>query len=210
LGHAELLARQSGGRTAEDAIVVIDELNRLRRIADRLLLLAGTEDPRMLHLAPVDVEAIALQALHRWEATPRRWLLGTVEEAVVLVDAERLTVVFDALIENAVQHTTEAETIEVSVRRVNGDAVVSFRDSGAGIPAEDLHRIFDRFARSDPGRSRHRGGSGLGLSIVQAIVEGHGGTIDVESEVGSGTTFRVTLPLAAAGAPAHPLTDERP
>jgi signal transduction histidine kinase len=196
LGHAELLARQTQEvRETEDAAVVIDELNRLRRLADRLLLLAA-EDPRVLHLLPTDVEAIALEALHRWKATPRRWLLGTVEEAIVTVDAERLTVAFDALIENAVQHTQESDTIEVGVRRVGASAIVSFRDTGEGIPATDLDRIFERFARSEPARSRHAGGSGLGLSIVQAIVEEHGGTVDVESTVGEGTTFRVALPLA--------------
>jgi signal transduction histidine kinase len=196
LGHAELLARQTQEvRETEDAAVVIDELNRLRRLADRLLLLAA-EDPRVLHLLPTDVEAIALEALHRWKATPRRWLLGTVEEAIVTVDAERLTVAFDALIENAVQHTQESDTIEVGVRRVGASAIVSFRDTGEGIPATDLDRIFERFARSEPARSRHAGGSGLGLSIVQAIVEEHGGTVDVESTVGEGTTFRVALPFA--------------
>jgi signal transduction histidine kinase len=197
LGHAELLARQTQEpRDSEDAAVVIDELNRLRRLADRLLLLAGAEDPRVLHLLPTEVEAIALEALHRWKATPRRWLLGTVEEAIVTVDAERLTVAFDALIENAVQHTQETDTIEVGVRRAGGSAIVSFRDTGEGIPKADLDRIFERFARSEPARSRHAGGSGLGLSIVQAIVEGHGGTVDVESTVGEGTTFHVALPLA--------------
>ncbi len=204
LGHVELIQRQQTNDTsAEDAAVVMDELMRLRRLADRLLLLAGTEDPALLHLVPVDVEGIVLDALRRWAATPRRWVLGSAEEAIVRVDAERLEVAFDALIENAVQHTQEGDTIEVGVRRDRGSAIVSFRDTGEGIAPADLDRIFERFARADPGRSRHTGGSGLGLPIVQAIVEGHGGKIAVQSVVGRGTTFRVTLPLTAPEAPAR-------
>jgi signal transduction histidine kinase len=198
LGHAELIQRQQGSAVnAEDAAVVMDELMRLRRLADRLLLLAGTEDPALLHLVPVDVEGIVMDALRRWAATPRRWVLGSAEEAIVRVDAERLEVAFDALIENAVQHTQEGDTIEVGVRRDRGSAIVSFRDTGEGIAPADLDRIFERFARADPGRSRHTGGFGLGLPIVQAIVEGHGGKIDVQSVVGRETTFRVTLPLTS-------------
>lgn len=204
LGHAELIQRQQGSPVnAEDAAVVMDELMRLRRLADRLLLLAGTEDPALLHLVPVDVEGIVMDALRRWAATPRRWVLGSVEEAIVRVDAERLEVAFDALIENAVQHTQEGDTIEVGVRRDRGSAIVSFRDTGEGIAPADLDRIFERFARADPGRSRHTGGFGLGLPIVQAIVAGHSGKVDVRSELGKGTTFHVTLPLAATDAPAR-------
>jgi signal transduction histidine kinase len=75
--------------------------------------------------------------------------------------------------------------------------VISVRDTGAGIPAADLDHIFDRFARADPGRSRHTGGSGLGLSIVKAIVDAHGGEVRVSSAVGEGTTFEIFLPLTA-------------
>jgi signal transduction histidine kinase len=197
LGHAELIQRQATDPTvAQDAAVIADELMRLRRLVDGLLLLAGTEDPQLLHQRPVDVEVIVVDALRRWAATPRRWLLGGADEAIVLADADRLAVAFDALIENAVQHTPEHGTIEVGVRRRDGLAQVSFRDTGTGIPEEDLDRIFDRFARADPGRSRHTGGFGLGLSIVRTIVEAHGGTIHVSSRVGAGTTFLVELPVA--------------
>ena len=196
LGHAELIQRQTTDPTvAGDVAVIADELMRLRRLVDRLLLLAGTEDPELLHLRPVDVEGIAVESLRRWAATPRKWVLGMADEAIVMADAERLQVVFDALIENAVRHTHEDGTIEVGVRRRDGLAMISFRDTGSGIPAEDLHRIFDRFARADPGRSRHTGGFGLGLSIVRTIVEAHGGTVHVQSRVGHGTTFRIDLPV---------------
>jgi signal transduction histidine kinase len=203
LGHAELIQRSADDPTlAEDAAVIADELMRLRRLADRLLLLAGTEDPEFLHLRPVDVETIVVDAVRRWTATPRRWLLGGTDEATVLADADRLEVALDALIENAVNHTQEQDTIEVSIRRRGARAMISVRDTGAGIPAADLDHIFDRFARADPGRSRHTGGFGLGLSIVRVIVDAHGGDVQVTSAEGVGTTFEILLPLVHA-APAQ-------
>src|SRR5439155_23279567 len=93
LGHAELIQRSTGDPTdAEDAGVIADELMRLRRLADRLLLLAGAEDPEFLHRRSVDVESLVVDAVHRWTATPRRWLLESAEEATVFADGERLTV----------------------------------------------------------------------------------------------------------------------
>jgi two-component system, OmpR family, sensor histidine kinase BaeS len=134
---------------------------------------------------------------------PRRWLLGAAEEATVMADADRLEVALDALVENAVHHTQEQDTIEVSIRRLGNRAVISVRDTGSGIPAADLDHIFDRFARADSGRSRQAGGFGLGLSIVKAIVDAHGGEVRVSSAVGTGTTFEILLPLSPA-APERP------
>jgi signal transduction histidine kinase len=199
LGHAELIQRTAKDPTlAEDAAVIADELMRLRRLANRLLLLAGAEDPEFLHLEPVDVETIVFDAVRRWTATQRRWLLGSTEEATVMADADRLEVALDALIENAVNHTVVSDTIEVAIRRRDARAVISVRDTGAGIPAPDLDQIFARFARADPGRSRHTGNFGLGLSIVKAIVDAHGGEVHVASAVGVETTFEILLPLSPA------------
>jgi signal transduction histidine kinase len=196
LGHAELIQRHvADPSVADDVAVIADEMMRLRRLVDGLLLLAGSEDARQLHRRPIDVEVIVVEALRRWAATPRRWLLGADDEAVVLADADRLAVAFDALIENAVQHTQEHATIEVGVRRRLGEAIITVRDTGSGIADDDLDRIFDRFARADPGRSRRTGGFGLGLSIVRTIVEAHGGSISVSSRLGEGTTFTVQLPM---------------
>ena len=120
-----------------------------------------------------------------------------------MADADRLEVALDALVENAVHHTQEQDTIEVSIRRLGNRAVISVRDTGSGILAADLDRIFDRFARADTGRSRQAGGFGLGLSIVKAIVDAHGGEVRVSSAVGTGTTFEILLPLSPA-APERP------
>jgi signal transduction histidine kinase len=209
LGHAELIQRTTGDPTiASDASVISDELLRLRRLADRLLLLASTEDPQFLHRTPVDLRVTVEDALHRWAATPRRWSLGALHDAVVLADAERLGVALDALIENAVAHTTEGDGIELSVTTTATEAVAAVRDTGTGIAPADLDRVFDRFARADPGRSRHTGGFGLGLSIVRAIAEAHAGTVHVRSALGAGTTFEITLPLLGS-APGPPSWDDR-
>jgi len=196
LGHAELIQRRTEDDvTAEDAVVIADELLRLRRLADRLLVLAGSEDPGFLHRIDVELEEIASDAVRRWAATPRRWLVRSDGDARVLADPERLAVALDALIENAVNHTREGDTIQIGARGSTTSAVMWVRDSGSGIPAVDLDRIFDRFARADPGRGRRTGGFGLGLSIVRTIVEAHGGRIDAVSSLGKGTTFEIELPV---------------
>jgi signal transduction histidine kinase len=204
LGYAEVIQRKAlDPEIAEDAAVIADELSRLRRLADRLLLLAGSEDPAFLHRRTIDLETLLVDATHRWTTTPRRWQLGAVEEATVSVDEDRLALALDALIENAVNHTRPEDSIELSVRRRGGHALISVADTGSGIPPEDLGRLFDRFARADPGRSRDTGGFGLGLSIVKAIVQAHGGDIDVRSREGVGTTFTISLP-GVNGAAAQP------
>jgi signal transduction histidine kinase len=211
LGHAELIHRAARDPTvAEDARVIADELARLRRLADRLLLLAGQEDPDFLRRVSVDVGAIVLDAYHRWAATPRRWLLGEIAELQADADPDRLAVALDALIENAVNHTRSEDSIELAVRRSAATAVISVRDTGTGISRADLDRIFHRFARADPGRSRNTGGFGLGLSIVRAIVEAHGGSVAVHSTPGEGSVFEILLSATPSEQPSpEPLSRER-
>ena len=196
IGHAELLQRSTDpSRMAADARVVLEELMRLRRLSDRLLLLAAADDPDFLHKQPIEVEPVLVSALQRWSPTPRQWRLGTTDEAVVDADADRLALAIDALVENAVKHTTPDDWIELSVHRHHGVAI-TVADSGTGIPAEDLDRIFERFARSEISRQRDNGGLGLGLPIVKTIAEAHGGTLSIRSDVGKGTEFTIALPLA--------------
>ena len=202
IGHAELLQRATNpSRMAADARVVVEELNRLRRLSNRLLLLAAAEDPDFLHKKPIEVEPVLVNALHRWSPTPRQWRLGVTDEVMVDADADRLALAIDALVENAVKHTTPHDWIELSVRRNNG-VEIRVADSGTGIPAEDLDRIFERFGRSDAGRKVGTDGIGLGLSIVKTIAEAHGGRLRVRSEVGKGTEFDIVLSEARQAAPA--------
>src|SRR5437879_5876487 len=196
IGHAELLQRSSDPtRMAADARVVFDELMRLRRLSDRLLLLAAADDPDFLHKKPIEVEPVLVSALQRWSPTPRQWRLGTTDEAMVDADADRLALAIDALVENAVKHTTPDDWIELSVRR-NHKVEITVADSGTGIERGDLDRIFERFARSDISRARDSEGLGLGLPIVKTIAEAHGGTLSVRSDVGKGTELTISLPLA--------------
>ncbi|MGN6175124.1 MAG: sensor histidine kinase, partial [Streptosporangiaceae bacterium] len=126
------------------------------------------------------------------------WRLPATADATVLVDRDRLGLALDALLENAIAHTAAGDFIELGARRENGQAILSVSDSGSGIPAADLERIFHRFARSDPHRTREAGGFGLGLAIVQAIAEAHHGLARASSTLGHGSVFEVLLPVGPA------------
>ena len=199
LGHAELIERAvTNSEVAEDAHVVTDELMRLRRLATRMLLLASAGSPDFLHLEPVALESVAVDALDRWGHAPRRWRLTAAAEATGLVDRDRLGIALDALLENAIAHTAADDLIELGARRENGHVILSVADSGSGIPAADLERIFHRFARADQRRAREAGGFGLGLAVVQAIAEAHHGSARASSALGQGSVFEVLLPTVPA------------
>jgi signal transduction histidine kinase len=201
LGHAELIEQAVTDQdVAADARVVTGELARLRRLTTRLLLLASAGSPGFLRVAPVATDHLVLDALERWGHVPRHWRLGEVAEATVAGDADRLVVALDALLENAVAHTEPGDPIEVSVRLDAGQVVIAVTDSGCGIPPADLDRIFGRFARAEPYRSRDAGGFGLGLPIVQVIAEAHHGSVRVHSASGHGSTFEMVIPAAAQSA----------
>jgi signal transduction histidine kinase len=215
LGHAELIERGGGDpERAEDARIVIDELLRLRRLADRLLLLATIEDPEFLSRSSVDVTELLAAALQRWAPIDRRWRLGPVEPATVDGDPDRLGLALDALVENAVKHTRPDDEIRLGSRRSGGQVAIAVVDSGAGMSADRLATIFERFARLDEARTRDRGGVGLGLAIVKAIARAHGGTVRVRSAPGAGSVFELSLPLKptpndAAGARLNVLAGPR-
>jgi signal transduction histidine kinase len=205
LGHAELIQQAVTDQVvSEDARVVVGELARLGRLAQRLLLLASAGSPDFLQPEPVEAGTVVLDAVVRWGHMPRRWRLGELAEATVLADRDRLAVALDALLENAVTHTTADDRIEVSARLDDGCVVFAVTDAGCGIPAAELDRIFARFARARPYRSRAAGGFGLGLPIVQAIAEAHHGSIQVRSAEGRGSTFELRLPAGSPGPASSP------
>ena len=109
-------------------------------------------------------------------------------------DAERLGQVITNLLTNAIHYNRDAGEIRVGTRSENGRAILTVSDTGPGIATEDLPHLFERFYRADKSRGRAQGRSGLGLAIAKAIVDSHGGTIDVSSPPGQGATFTVRLP----------------
>jgi signal transduction histidine kinase len=207
LGRTELITQAATDEAiATDARVAVDELLRMRRLASRMMLLAATDSPDFLHITRVDVADFLMETLHRWSQTRRRWSLGPLAEASVEADEDRLTLALDALIENAVDHTDPAGRIELSARRDGESVILAVTDSGSGIPAGEVGRIFGRFTRVDPGRNRQTGGFGLGLAVVKAIAEAHHGSVRVQSTMDRGSVFELILPgPAAAPGPELPL-----
>jgi two-component system phosphate regulon sensor histidine kinase PhoR len=105
-----------------------------------------------------------------------------------------LALLLSNLLDNAVRYTRAGGTIRVEIARHNGEARLAIADSGIGIPARELPRIFERFYRVDRARSRETGGTGLGLAIVKHVAEQHGGRVEARSDLGRGSTFTVTIP----------------
>ncbi|PYT35617.1 MAG: PAS domain-containing sensor histidine kinase [Acidobacteria bacterium] len=204
-GYAETL-RDGGLRDPETAAefvrVIHRHAERLRALIEDLLDLAAVEQGEArIDLAPVALRDVATQAeaVARPAAAGKRHTLtldvpGDLPR--VLADRDRLGQVLINLLDNAVKFTPEGGRIEVSARPSSGRVVVSVKDNGVGIPPEDLGRIFERFYRVGRSRDRREGGTGLGLAIAKHLTQAMGGTIEVESSTGSGTTFRVSLPAA--------------
>jgi two-component system OmpR family sensor kinase len=206
-GYAELL-RRNPTMTEHDVRLatrrIEEESRRMGVLVDDLLLLARLDQGRPLERAPVDLEVLVADAVSDARATdPARTVTERIDgPARVSGDDMRLRQVLGNLVRNALVHTPAATPIEVALLHDGDTAVIEVIDHGPGIPHDHAGRIFERFHRSDPGRSRDQGGSGLGLSIVDAVVTAHGGSIRVEDTPGGGATFRIELPALAM--PASP------
>jgi len=202
LGHAELLA-SSGSHEERDIKVVVGELVRLRRLGERLLMIAAAEDPEFLRPEPIGLDHFTMEVLRKWMPTAeRRWQLGRLDPVIVNADRERLGLAMDALLENAVRHTGDGDVIQLSVESAaNGSAArMIISDTGPGIPAAELEHIFERFrSGSEQGDGRR---TGLGLALVRAVARAHGGEALVRSVPGQGSEFELMLPVTgpAAGA----------
>jgi heavy metal sensor kinase len=199
----------SGDRTPEEyqALLgdVAEECERLGRLVNQLLLLAEGDCGRLtLDLKPVRLDAVVRKAVTMFhgvaEAREVRLASSRLEPATVRGTEDHLRPLVQNLIDNAVKFTPAGGQVEVSLRAdvAVRRAVLRVADTGVGIPANDLPRIFERFYRGDRSRSREKEapGTGLGLSICQAVVTALGGTIRVESGPGQGSVFTVELPLA--------------
>jgi signal transduction histidine kinase len=205
-GHAELIrASADSEETARDAEVVLDELSRLARISERLLILAAADSPGFLHRRPVDLGELIGDRANRWMTTASRdWRLNLSADGTLLADQERLETALDALLENAVKFTREGDPITIEASSDGPMALVSVADAGEGIPPDQLESIFEGFARVEPSTVSKPRGTGLGLAMVKAIVEGHGGTVEVRSRPGLGATFVLRLPWLTRAAIAPP------
>jgi len=210
LTHAELLARElTGQQEHRDIQVVVGEITRLRRLSERLLVIAASEDPDFLRSETVPLDEFAMAAIERWRPTaPRRWKLGRLDAALVTADLEHLGLAVDALLENAVKFTAPDEVIELSVVADRaGEARLKVSDTGTGIPASDLPHVFDRFRTASNAHGSR--GTGLGLALVRAVASAHGGSVTARSTPGEGSEFEVLLPAITEDGELYP-GPERP
>ena len=202
-GYAELY--RTGGLSDDAALGdamrrTEQEAVRMGALVDDLLHLARVDQGRPLERAPVDLVELADDAARDARAVdPSRAVTAASDDRPLIVrgDESRLRQVIANVVGNALVHTPPGSPIEITTSRSSDStAVLAVRDHGPGMPADVAARAFERFYRGDPARSRHRGGSGLGLSIVEATVGAHGGSVRLETAPGEGTTVVVELPIA--------------
>ena len=198
-GNVDLMRRMK--QIDDESLTSIDqEAGRLTRLVGGLLLLAQAESGKLtLNLRPGDLDSLLVEVFQEMRVlagTKVHVHLKEIDQLQVSGDRDRLKQVLLNLAANAIQYTPQDGDVHISLAKVGDQARIIVRDTGPGIPTEDLPHIFERFYRVDKSRSRSRtSGFGLGLSITHWIVEHHNGRIEVESKDGMGTTFAIWLPL---------------
>ena len=198
-GNVDLMRRMKS--LDEESLTSIDqEAGRLTRLVGGLLLLAQAESGKLaLHMKRVELDLLVTEVFQEMTILAGNKVhirLNEIDQAYVNGDRDRLKQVFINLVANAVQYTPSGGEVFLSLERIGEQARIICRDTGPGIPSEDLPHIFERFYRAEKSRTRRETtGFGLGLSIANWIVERHGGRIEVNSQEGKGTTFAIWLPL---------------
>lgn len=201
-GHLDMLQYQPE-KQSETIDLVMDELERMSRLVNDLLLLAKAERPDFLHLKPEELDWLTEELYLKARTLAQRdWRLESKGLSPVMVDRHRLTQAVMNLVQNAVRHTSPSDTITLGSSVKEDLAYIWVRDTGVGIAPEDQKRIFERFVRATPCQAQLEG-HGLGLSIVQAIASAHGGTIELCSRLGHGSTFTLVIPLSPQNITAH-------
>ena len=192
-GHLELLGDDPAER-AEVVEIVTDELDRMSRLVDDLLLLAKARRPDFLRLQDIDLDVLTEELLAKAGAlAPRDWRLEAIGTGRLTADRQRLIQAVMNLARNAAEHTSEGDRIGLGSQFLPSEARIWVSDSGPGVPASEQESIFDRFARSQHG-ARNPEGAGLGLAIARAVVGAHGGRIEIDSRDGHGATFTIVVP----------------
>jgi len=211
--RCELESMQDGltAPTPERIASLHEETMHLAHLVDDLQDLALAEAGRLeMDAQPVAVTALAKRAAAGMEMRAReRDVVIRCEgsdDVMVLADARRAVQILTNLLANAVAHMETPGDVRIAWERNGDEAIIRVSDSGVGIPADELPRIFERFYRVDISRSRSTGGAGLGLPIVRQLVAAHGGRVWAESVVGAGSTFFFTLPAWERGRPARSST----
>jgi len=207
-GYAETLAAEVRGETDTQAErfarTILNNAHRMQRLVDELLDLSRIESGHWQPSpAKSDVAALAREAWASFaeRAAERRvaFAVDTARAGEITADPDALRQVFTNLFDNALRHTQPGGRINVSAEPAAGEVTIAVTDTGSGIAPEHLPRIFERFYRADPGRSRDEGGTGLGLAIVKHLVEAHGGRVEARSTLGKGTAIRMFIPQAQVG-----------
>ena len=214
LAEAVMQALPDDLETAERfASRLVGESDRLARLIGDLLDLSRLENPTLLPEEPCDLaEVIRREVVHAEAAAHKEGLTFTssVEKKLMMRgDPQQLSLLARNLLENAIQYTPSGGRVTVAGRRSHEWIHLEVSDDGPGIPLEARERVFERFYRLDKGRSRDRGGTGLGLAIVKHVAELHGGTVELQSELGEGSLFKVSFPIFEEPADLQPKTSEK-
>ena len=201
-GEAEMALRQARSVDEYQQLLAsaLEEIDRISKIVEDLFLLSKTDlGEARIEMKPVPLDTLVRETLSQMEPLAQENSVALVldrrDSCIVSGDIYRLRELLLNLIENAIRYTPSGGKITVSLLREEKTALIQVSDTGMGISAEDLPRIFDRFYRSDDARSIQPKGSGLGLSICHSIVGSHEGQLTAESRLGHGSTFFVRLPL---------------
>lgn len=173
------------------------EAGRMARLVADLLALARADTGTALHREPVELDRVLMDVVGeaRHLANGQRLEIGTLQPSTIEGDPDRIKQLLLILVDNAVKYTPPGGRVRLSLSRDENAATFVVKDTGIGIPPDELPRVFERFYRADPARSRDPGGTGLGLPIARWIAGQHGGTVELESTPGRGTTATVRLPL---------------
>lgn len=181
----------------ESNLIVFEEITRM--IEDLFVLLKSDYGLKEKHFSSFTLDGM-LNELHNHfsllsEAKYIKFSINMTTKINCYGDKVLIKRVFSNIIDNAIKYTPNGKLIHLLLKKIDDNAVISIKDQGKGLSEEDKIKIFDRFYRVDPSRSRGTGGAGLGLCICKNIIELHNGKIEVESQLGVGSTFVITLPL---------------